>query len=93
MGFPWIFMDSHGLSWIFIDFSPSVEVACNPLICVGVLKEQFSSPPPDIEIPAKHKLPADDVDDANEAEAKAKAENSWMELGLQIFTEDASSSQ
>jgi len=47
----------------------------------------------DIEIPAKHKLPADDVDDANEAEAKAKAENSWMELGLQIFTEDASSSQ
>eukprot|EP00471_Norrisiella_sphaerica_P003481 CAMPEP_0184482870 /NCGR_PEP_ID=MMETSP0113_2-20130426/4467_1 /TAXON_ID=91329 /ORGANISM="Norrisiella sphaerica, Strain BC52" /LENGTH=75 /DNA_ID=CAMNT_0026862887 /DNA_START=336 /DNA_END=564 /DNA_ORIENTATION=+ len=45
----------------------------------------------DIEIPTKYKLPADDVDDANEAEQKAKAENTWMEMGLQQFTEDPNS--
>ncbi len=44
---------------------------------------------PDIEIPEEHQLPADDVDDANEADAKAKAETTWTDLALQQFMEEA----
>eukprot|EP00467_Chlorarachnion_reptans_P010433 CAMPEP_0114501170 /NCGR_PEP_ID=MMETSP0109-20121206/8354_1 /TAXON_ID=29199 /ORGANISM="Chlorarachnion reptans, Strain CCCM449" /LENGTH=77 /DNA_ID=CAMNT_0001678879 /DNA_START=93 /DNA_END=326 /DNA_ORIENTATION=- len=44
----------------------------------------------EIDIPVKHKLPTDDVDDTNEDETKSKAENTWMELALQQFLDDVS---